>query len=121
MTENKQSMGITTIAPDVLLTIIKLTAMEVDGVYSLAPIPGKVDAFLKRSVEEGIRLNLENGVAYVDIHIIIKKEYNARDISRSVQKQVSRAISEMVGMESGRVNIHVEDIHYDVAGEFEKP
>jgi uncharacterized alkaline shock family protein YloU len=30
-----------------------------------------------------------------------------------VQKAVSRAISEMVGMEPGKINIHVEDIDFE--------
>lgn len=33
-------------------------------------------------------------------------------VSRSIQHQISRAISEMVGMDVGKVNIHIEDIDY---------
>ncbi len=112
MTEGTKSIGKTTIAPEVLLTIIKLTALDVDGVDRFAPVPGKVDAFLKRGVEEGIHINVENGVVYADLHIIIKDGYHVREVSRAVQSQVARAILEMVGMEPGKINIHVEDINF---------
>ena len=33
--------------------------------------------------------------------------------SRNVQTQVARALQEMVGMEVGEVEIHIEDIEYE--------
>jgi len=112
MTDQTETIGKTTVAPEVLLTIIKMTTLDEDGVVGLAPVPGRVDAFFKKGVEEGIRINVENGIVYVDLHIIVEKGHNVKDVSRSVQKRVARAISEMIGMEPGKVNIHVEDIHY---------
>jgi uncharacterized alkaline shock family protein YloU len=32
--------------------------------------------------------------------------------SQIIQEKVSRAITEMVGMEVGKINIHIEDIDY---------
>jgi uncharacterized alkaline shock family protein YloU len=49
---------------------------------------------------------------HVDVHVILKAELNVREVSRNIQKEVARAISEMVGMEPGRINIHIEDIDY---------
>jgi len=40
-----------------------------------------------------------------------------REVSHAIQARISRAISEMVGMEVGKVNIHVEDINYSLAKE----
>ena len=39
---------------------------------------------------------------------------NVRDISREVQTRVSRAITEMVGMEVGGVNVHIIDIDFNL-------
>ena len=38
---------------------------------------------------------------------------NIREVSRNVQQNVARAIQEMVGMDVGLVNIHIEDIDYE--------
>ncbi|HCB01363.1 MAG TPA: Asp23/Gls24 family envelope stress response protein, partial [Anaerolineae bacterium] len=37
---------------------------------------------------------------------------NIREVSRNVQQNVTRAINEIVGMDVGEVNIHIEDIDY---------
>jgi uncharacterized alkaline shock family protein YloU len=56
-------------------------------------------------------------VVYADIYVILKNDVNVRDVSHNIQHEVSRAISEMVGMTVGRVNIHIEDIDYPMEAE----
>lgn len=105
-----QAPGKTTIAPEVLLTIARLNALSVLGVSRLSTAPGDVNQFLTRGTNEGVKISVENGVVYVEIYVILKSNNNVREVSHAIQAKVSRAISEMVGMEVGKVNIHVEDI-----------
>lgn len=112
MTEHLPSEGKTTIAPDVLLTIARLTTLGVPGVSRLSPMPGGVDSLFTRGANEGVRIIVESNTVYVDLYVILMKDVNVRDVSRLIQYQVARAISEMVGMDVGRVNIHIEDIDY---------
>jgi uncharacterized alkaline shock family protein YloU len=108
--------GKTTIAPDVLLTIARLTTLQVDGVSRLSPVPSGVKLF-KKGYEDGVRIEIENDTVYADIYVILKSDVNIRDVSRNIQNDVGRAISEMVGMQIGRVNIHIEDIDYPLEAE----
>jgi len=117
MTEYQRPRGKTTIAPDVLLTIARLTALSVPGVNRFSTIPGGVDRLFKKGATEGVRIDVENNTVYVDLYLILNKDVNVRDVSRTVQTQVARSISEMVGMEVGRVNIHIEDIEYSIPSE----
>ncbi len=71
----------------------------------------------RRGSNEGVRISVENNTVYADLYVIVKKDVNIRDVSRMIQYQVARSISEMVGMEVGRVNIHIEDIDYDLNGQ----
>jgi uncharacterized alkaline shock family protein YloU len=48
---------------------------------------------------------------------VLDKDVNLRQVSREVQTSVSRAISEMVGMIAGRININIEDIYYPLPAE----
>jgi uncharacterized alkaline shock family protein YloU len=114
MDNQMQPQGKTTIAPDVLITIARLTTLGVQGVARLSTAPSDVNQFLKRgfSVNEGIRIAVEDGTVYTDIYVIMQRDVNVRDVSHQIQAQVARAISEMVGMEVGKVNVHVEDIEY---------
>ena len=112
MSENYRSPGKTTLAPEVLLTITKMSAQSVDGVSRLATIPGGFDRIFKTGADNGVQMTIEDGLVYIDLYIILKKDFNIREVSRNIQIHVTRAISEMVGMEVGHVNIHIEDIEY---------
>jgi uncharacterized alkaline shock family protein YloU len=103
--------GKTTIAPEVLVSIAKLTALSVPGVKKLAMIPGATHLF-RREMNEGVQISVENNTVYADLYVILARDMNVRDVSRTIQNKVARAISEMVGMEVGKVNIHIEDIDY---------
>lgn len=106
--------GKTTIAPEVLITIARLTALSTPGVNRLSTTPGDVNQFFKRgfNVSEGVRISVEDDAVYADIYVIMDSDVNVREVGHNLQAQVTRAISEMVGMEVGKVNVHVEDINY---------
>ncbi|NCP86928.1 MAG: hypothetical protein CO094_00130 [Anaerolineae bacterium CG_4_9_14_3_um_filter_57_17] len=112
MSETYQPTGKTTLSPDVLLTIAKMAALSVEGVARLAPVPGGFGRFFRRGANEGVQIKVEDGLVYLDLFVILQKDVNVRDASRNIQQQVARAIEEMVGMDIGHVNIHVEDIDY---------
>lgn len=115
MTENNRPPGVTTIAPDVLTQIAGLTVLSVEGVVQLAPIPTSVDRLFLKNANDGVLVELEDNVVNAEIHVILRKDVNILTVSREVQSQVARAISEMVGMEIGKINVHVEDISYQVS------
>jgi len=113
MSDYASNPGKTTIAPDVLYTIARLTALSVDGVSRMVTAPAvRVDRIFKRAQSEGVSIEIQDGTVYADLYIILKNGTNIRDTSRKIQYEVARAISEMVGMQVGRVNIHIEDIDY---------
>lgn len=104
--------GKTTIAPNVLLTIARLTTLNVEGVNQMSHLPGGVNRVFDRGYEEGVRIRIEGDRVFADLYVILDHDVNVREVSRNIQYEVSRAISEMVGMEVGRVNVHIEDIYY---------
>ncbi len=113
MKDDDPSQGTTTIAPEVLLTIAQLTTLNVEGVSRLSHVQTPVNQLLKRTQKrEGVLIEVVDDVVYADIYVILKNDVNVRDVSHNIQHEVSRAISEMVGMTVGRVNIHIEDIDY---------
>ncbi len=111
MTEEVRSPGKTTIAPNVLLTIARLTTLNEAGVSHLSNVPGGFDRF-KRNQNDGVRVDVNDGAVDVDLYLVLEKDVNVREVSKNIQLAVSRAISEMVGMDVGRINIHIEDIQY---------
>jgi uncharacterized alkaline shock family protein YloU len=104
------SQGKTTVSPDVLVTIARLSALSVPGVSRMAQVPGGVNRLFKRGIGDGVRMEVQDNVAVANLYLILKPHVNIREVSRNVQQQVARAIQEMVGMEIGGIEIHVEDI-----------
>ena len=102
----------TTIAPDVLVTIARLSALSVPGVSRMANVTGGVNRLFKRGVHDGVRIEVEDNVVVANLYIVVKNDFNLRDVSRNVQEQVTSALEEMVGMDVGSIEIHVEDIDY---------
>lgn len=105
--------GRTTVSPDVLITITRLAALTVPGVSRLAALPGGVNRLFRRGYGEGVRISIEDNSVFADLYLVLKQDVNIREVSRNVQQQVARAVQEMVGMDVGHVNIHIEDIDYE--------
>jgi uncharacterized alkaline shock family protein YloU len=110
MTTTSNTPGKTTIALEVLVTIARLTTLSVDGVSRMATVPSDMNRLFKRGVSEGVKINVDEDMVYADLYVILKQDFNVRDVSHNIQANVSRAISEMVGMDVGKINVHIEDI-----------
>ncbi len=112
MSDQLRPPGKTTIAPEVLIQIAKLSTLSVAGVSKLATVTPEVNRIFRPGATEGVKITVENNQVYADLYVILRRDVNVRDVSRLIQNQVARAIVEMVGMEIGKVNVHVEDIDY---------
>lgn len=112
--QTQSTRGKTTVASEVLLTIARLTTLNVHGVSRLAHVPnvGVNRLFKHAQIQEGVQIDIIDDLVYMDIYVTLRNDYNVRDVSRNIQNDVSRAITEMVGMQVGSVNIHIEDIDY---------
>jgi uncharacterized alkaline shock family protein YloU len=103
----------TTISPDVLVTIARLSALSVPGVSRMANITGGVNRLFQRGVHDGVRIEVEENVVVANLYLILKKDVNIREVSRNVQEQVARALQDMVGMDIGAIEVHIENIDYE--------
>jgi uncharacterized alkaline shock family protein YloU len=111
MTDSNQ--GKITVAPDVLVSIARMAALSVPGVSRMAQVTGGVNRLFKRGVSDGVRIEVEENTIVAGLYLIMKKDVNIREVSRNAQEQVARALQEMVGMDVGEVEIHIEDIDYE--------
>jgi uncharacterized alkaline shock family protein YloU len=107
--------GTTTIAPNVLLTIARLTAQAVPGVVAMATVPGGVNRLFKRGTGDGVQIEVSENHVSVDLYLILASDTNVRQVSREVQVEVARAIQDTVGMEVERIDVHIEDVHFGPA------
>jgi uncharacterized alkaline shock family protein YloU len=109
----EKEIGKTTVSPEVLHKIARLTTLSVKGVSRMAGISGSFEKLLGREEFKGVEVKVKDGLVFIEIYVVLMSNNNVRDISREIQSRVSRAISEMVGMEVGGVTIHIMDIDFN--------
>lgn len=71
---------------------------------------------LHRQEEDGLHIEVVDDIVYADIYVVLEADVNIREVGRNIQIAVARAITDMIGMQVGMINVHVEDIDYPEAG-----
>ena len=112
MKEYSSTQGRTTIDPGVLIKIAKLTALGVPGVNKMAYGPHHMESLIRKNYSDGVHIDVENNTVYADLYLVLNNDVDLYETSKTIQEKVSRAITEMVGMDVGKINIHIEDINY---------
>lgn len=102
----------TTVSKEVLHKVARLTTLSVNGVSRMANFQGKLEKIIGKEEYKGVKVHLKDDQVFIDLYVILISERNVRDISREIQARVSRAISQMIGMDVGGVNIHIMDIDF---------
>jgi uncharacterized alkaline shock family protein YloU len=114
--ESTRPPGKTTIDPGVLLSIARLTALSIDGVSRMGEALGNFRRIFRRDTDQGIRIEVADGVVDVEVHVVLMADTDIRAVSREIQLEIARAISEMVGMKVGQIDVHIDDIDYFIDG-----
>jgi uncharacterized alkaline shock family protein YloU len=113
-----ENLGKVTIAPNVLVTIVQKTTASESGVAQLYEgVPNVKRLLGLHTVGQGVEVSVaENGVT-VDVYLIARRGVDLLQMGRGLQRQITRAIQDIVGMEVREVNIHVEDIATELSPE----
>lgn len=111
--------GVVTIAPGVLLTIVRMTALAHPGVQRLAARmpPGLPRLRGKSAQADGLRVEVsDDDVVTVDVHVIADPSASLADLGKELQAQIVRALEEMVGMEVRSINVFIDEIEFEQSG-----
>lgn len=106
------SLGEVKIADEVVAIIAGLAATEVDGVGSMAGnITNELVSKLgMKNLSKGIRVDVQDGTANVDVALNISYGYAIPEVSSKVQERVKAAIENMTGLEVDVVNIRIASV-----------
>jgi uncharacterized alkaline shock family protein YloU len=103
--------GKVTVAPSVLTSIVRLTALEQEGVHRLAPVPRPMRGLLTGSrADEGILLGVGDEGVSVELHVVAEVSMNMLKLGDTLQAEVTRAIEEMVGLPVKSVDVYIDDV-----------
>jgi len=103
------------IADEVVGIIAGLAATDIKGVAGMSGgLAGGIAEILgKKNLSKGVKAEVGEKEAAVDLHIII--EYGARipDVAWQIQEKVKNAIETMTGLTVVEVNIHVQGVNIE--------
>ncbi len=109
--DNAAPPGTIRISPQVLATIVSLTALAVEGVAHLGN--GARSVNFSRNVAhqgDGVRVKVRDGAVTAEVYVVVAEGVSMQKVGNTVQKQVSEALDKMVGMPVAAVNVYIEDV-----------
>jgi len=105
--EEAPATGRITVDTDVLRTITRLTTLAVPGVVRMTS-PLGLQRILR--LEDGVEVTVRDGRVWVELYVVVEAGRNLLALGRQIQAEVTRAISDIVGMPVEAVNVHIEDV-----------
>jgi uncharacterized alkaline shock family protein YloU len=115
-----EKLGKVAIAPNVLVTIVQKTALSVPGVARLSEnVPGVQRLLGLHTTAEGVQVSITDSQVTVDVYLVGRRGFDLLEMGHCLQKDVTRAIEDIVGMQVREVNVHVEDIATELSPDAE--
>lgn len=112
------------IAEEVVAKIAGIAASEVKGVFGMngGLVEGFSEIFGKKSFSKGVKVQVSEKDATIDLYIIVEYGCRIPDIAWEIQNRVKTAVENMTGLKVLEVNIHVQGVNLpkDVKAEEKK-
>ena len=116
--DNKKSekigIGTVRIADEVVGTIAGLAATEGNGIAGMSGglVGGIAEMLGKKNFSKGVKVEVGEKEAAVDLYIIVEYGVRIPDIALTVQEKVKSSIESMTGLEVVEVNVHVQGVGF---------
>ena len=111
--KHRQAAGSLKISREVLATIAKVAALEVDGVASLADSAGSVRNIFSRGFSKNA-IHIEQSDDFAEVYISVNLKFGAKipEVCAAIQSSVKESIQTMTGMAVSKVNVVVVRIAF---------
>ncbi len=108
------TLGSIRIADEVVSIIAGLAATEIDGIAGMSGglVGGIAEMLGKKNFAKGVKVEVGEKEAAVDLYIIVKYGVRIPDVAIAVQENVKQAIETMTGLSVVEVNIHVQGVGF---------
>lgn len=109
---SNEGLGSIRIADEVVSVIAGLAAMDVEGVAGMSGglIGGIADLLGRKNFSKGVKVEVGEKEAAVDLSIVVSYGVHIRDVATNVQKNVRRAIESMTGLKVVETNVTVQGV-----------
>ena len=111
MSAMEENLGNVTIAPEVLVELVRLTTLATPGVARFAPnFSNNMRRLFGGKSGEGIEIEIEDHTVSINVYIIAEPDSQMLPLGHAVQREINRAVQDVVGMPVKEINVHIEDV-----------
>lgn len=111
---NGNSDGKVVYNKNIMLSIINLSAKEINGVSCLCSKFGsRIKRLFSSNYFEGVKVTFsKNNTVDVDVYIKVFFGYSVNDVAYRVQENIKNGISSMMDVKIGSINVHVLGVDF---------
>ena len=111
----QEEKGSIHISEDVIVSLVKSTVSEIEGVSGLSNAAGAELAELIgiKTVSKGVKVSFEDDTIIIDVIINVMYGSNIVQVAHEVQEKVMSLVQASTGIEHAEVNVHVSGISFD--------
>ena len=110
-----ETNGTIIVADEAIAVMAGLASMEVEGVASMAGNATRelISKIGIKSLSKGVKVDVLENVATVDVTLNLKYGYNVKKVSAKVQEKVKATVESMTGLVVADVNVRVAGIELE--------
>ena len=107
----EEKVGSIKIAPGVVRTVVALTTLAIPGVVSLGGgLANEVKGLLSSKQTRGVKVQVKDDALLIDVHVVLESGANMLQVGNQIQKEVTQAVDQMIGMPVLAVNVYIQDV-----------
>lgn len=119
---NEKEYGSIKISNDVVSIIAGVASTQVEGVAGMSGgiTGGITDMLGMKNLSKGVKVELGEREAAIDVFIIVEYGSNITEIGKKVQESVKNSIETMTGLQATEVNVHIQGVNTPREGKKEE-
>ena len=110
---NIKEYGSVNISDEVVAIIASVAATEIPGVVSMCggTTGGFTEMLGMKSLSKGVKVELKDNDAKIDIFIVVEYGMNISEIARNVQKNVKSSVETMTELNVIEMNVNIQGVN----------
>ncbi len=110
----ERELGTINIADEVIAIIAGMSAVEIEGIYSMSGgFAGSLANMLgRKNLSRGVKVDIEENESRINLYIIIKYGSSIPDLAWKIQDNVKKTVEGMTGLKVTEVNVHVQGVEF---------
>ncbi|SDL42446.1 Asp23/Gls24 family envelope stress response protein [Halarsenatibacter silvermanii] len=112
--EVSEEIGELHIADEVVGIIAGMSAVKVDGIYSMSGgFAGSLKNMLgKKDLSRGVKIEIDDDMVDISLYIVVKYGTSIPEVAWQIQDNVKQSVEGMTGLEVINIDVHVQGVEF---------